>query len=80
MKDLLLYAIAIAIPSVCCLLSSWRKTAAIERTAERYLKDCPPEKRARMLRALAEFTGQLCAERFPSALTGVLLRRRPGRE
>lgn len=77
---LLISAIAVGIPSVCWLLSSWRKSAAIERTAERALKDCPSEKRAGVLRAIAELAGQLCAERVPSTLAALQLHRRPGRK
>ena len=57
---LLISALAVGVPSVCWLLSSWRKSAAIERTAQRALTDCPSEKRAGVLRATAELAGQLC--------------------
>ncbi len=76
---LLISALTVGIPSICWLLSSLRKSAAIERTAERALKDCPSEKRAGVLRAIAELAGQLCTERVPTTLAG-LLHRRPGRE
>jgi hypothetical protein len=75
----LISLLTVGIPSVCWLLSSLRKSAAIEHTAQRALTDCPPEKRAGVLRAIADLAGQLCAERVPTNLAG-LLRRRPRQE
>ena len=76
----LISALSVGVPSVCWLLSSWRKSAAIERTAQRALTDCPSEKRAGVLRATAELAGQLCAERFPGGLAGLLYHHRTGRK
>jgi len=72
---LLVSALAVGIPSVCWLLSSWRKSAAIERTAQRALTDCPSERRAGVLRAMADLAGQFYAERVPTSLAGLLHRR-----
>jgi hypothetical protein len=54
---------AVVIVAVCGLISHWRTTGVIERTTELAIKDCPPDKRAAVLRAAADLASRLHSER-----------------
>jgi len=65
--------------TVCGLIDHWRTTGVIERMTERVIKDCPPDKRAAVLRATAELASRLHGERQSATSAALFLRllRRP---
>jgi hypothetical protein len=76
----LIYALAVVAPSVCWLISSWKKCSLLQRSITLAFKDSTADKRAGILRAAAELAGQLFGERFPGMLIGLLSSRRRSKE
>lgn len=77
---LLIYVLAVIVPSVCLLIISLKILALIERMGVRALRGCPPGERAGVLCALAELAGQVSAKRSLGACIELLVHRRQSRE
>jgi hypothetical protein len=59
--------------AACWLISCWRTSAVVERITTGAIKDCPPERRAAIIRASAELASRLRGE-HPAAPADVLQR------